>query len=52
MYTKVPNKLLTSLLPLPNPLITGPARRIGYGASGPFSGPTTRSRCLFGPILD
>lgn len=37
---------LTSLLPRPNPLITGPDKRMGYGASGPSSGPATVSRGL------
>lgn len=48
----------TSLLPLPNPLITGPDNRMGYGCSGPASGPATGSRgpsgrifFFFGPFL-
>lgn len=36
--------ITTSLLPRPNPLITGPDRRTGYGGSGPLSGPATGSR--------
>jgi len=42
---------LTSLLPLPNPLMTGPDSRIGNGGSGPLSGPATGSRGLSGLIL-
>lgn len=34
----------TSLLPRPNPLITGPERRMGNGVSGPESGPETGGR--------
>lgn len=34
----------TSLLPLPNPLITLPSSRRGNGASGPLSGPAVGSR--------
>lgn len=34
----------TSLLPRPNPLITGPEIRMGKGGSGPESGPTTSGR--------
>lgn len=41
----------TSLLPRPNPLITGPDNRTGYGLSGPASGPATGSRGLSGRIL-
>lgn len=41
----------TSLLPRPNPLITGPDKRIGNGASGPASGPATGSRGLSVLIL-
>ncbi len=35
---------LTSLLPLPKPLITLPSNRSGNGDSGPLSGPTTVGR--------
>lgn len=42
---------LTSLLPLPNPLITGPESRIGNGGSGPVLGPATGSRGPEGRIL-
>ena len=38
---------LTSLLPRPKPLITGPLKRSGNGASGPESGPTIGS---LGPL--
>jgi hypothetical protein len=34
----------TSLLPLPNPLITFPSSLSGKGASGPESGPAVGSR--------
>jgi hypothetical protein len=43
---------LTSRLPLPNPLITGPLNLIGNGASGPFSGPAYRSLGPFGLIVE
>jgi hypothetical protein len=42
---------LTSLLPRPKPLMTGPERRMGYGGSGPASGPATGSRGPSGRIL-
>lgn len=45
---KKKNEQHTSLLPLPNPLITGPSRRIGKGGSGPLSGPATGSRGVSG----
>ena len=38
------NKQHTSLLPLPNPLITLPSSLRGNGASGPLSGPAVGSR--------
>ena len=38
---------LTSLLPRPKPLITGPLSLIGNGDSGPLSGPASGSR---GPL--
>src|SRR2546423_9187347 len=41
---------LTSLLPRPNPLITGPDSLIGKGGSGPESGPATGSRGPSGRI--
>lgn len=37
------NNGLTSLLPRPNPLITGPCNLIGNGSSGPLSGPAYNS---------
>lgn len=33
-----------SLLPLPNPLVTSPCNLIGYGVSGPASGPARSGR--------
>jgi hypothetical protein len=42
---------LTSLLPLPKPLITGPESLIGNGASGPESGPANGSRAPSGRIF-
>ena len=33
-----------SLLPLPNPLVTSPCNLIGYGVSGPVSGPASSGR--------
>jgi len=42
---------LTSLLPLPNPLITLPSSLRGNGASGPLSGPAVESRGPSGRIL-
>jgi hypothetical protein len=42
----------TSLLPRPNPLITGPDNRTGKGGSGPASGPATGSRGLLEPMAD
>ena len=42
---------LTSLLPRPNPLITGPDRRMGYGDDGPESGPVTGSRGVSGRMV-
>ena len=41
---KKKNQLLTSLLPLPNPLITGPRTFIGKGDCGPLSRPTMVGR--------
>ena len=41
---------LTSLLPLPKPLITGPRSLIGNGGSGPDSGPAYGSRGPSGRI--
>jgi hypothetical protein len=41
----------TSLLPRPNPLMTGPESLIGNGGSGPESGPATGSRGPSGRIV-
>lgn len=41
---------LTSLLPRPKPLMTGPHILIGKGCSGPESGPATGSRGPSGRI--
>lgn len=42
---------LTSLLPRPNPLITGPCNLMGNGDSGPLSGPANCSRSRSPPSL-
>ena len=44
------NVFLTSLLPLPNPLMTGPDNLMGNGGSGPAFGPATGSRGPSGRI--
>lgn len=42
---------LTSLLPLPNPLMTVPSNHRGKGCSGPSSGPAVGSRGPSGRIV-
>lgn len=50
-YRKANQVVCTSLLPRPNPVMTGPDSLIGKGASGPESGPATGSRGPSGRIL-